>query len=199
MAERRLRVGLVALLLLASCLSGGVAWAWWASVVTAQAPPVSSGSLDLTGGPETGEELLVGTGGTWTYSALTLTGALPAESVARRLVLRSSGTVPLTVSGTAAAASAGLGQDLLLTATRGGAPANTTVDGLRTGTCSGAVLVDRQPVGTGATSFLPDATIAPGQTLTLCVLLGLDGDAPSSVQNQGTTVSFTFTARQADA
>lgn len=199
MADRRLRTGLVALLVLASCLSGGAAWAWWSAVVTAQAPPVSSGTLDLTGGPETGQELLVGPGGTWTYSALTLTGALPGESVARRIVLRSSGTAPLTVTGTATTATAALGQDLLLTATQGGAPANATVDGLRTGTCSGLVLVDRQPVGTAATTFLPGATIAPGQALTLCVVLGLDGDAPGSVQNQGTTVSLTFTARQAGA
>ncbi|MCP2265809.1 hypothetical protein ACFQHV_04620 [Promicromonospora thailandica] len=199
MAERRYRAGVVALLVLALCASGGVAWAWWSVAGTAQAPPVASGRLDLTGGPATGQEFLVGPGGTWSYPVLTLPAALPGESVARAMVLRAGGTTDLTVSGTVSAESDVLGPDLLVTVTRDGAPSNTTVDGLRTGTCSGTTLVTRQPVGTTPSTFLPGTFAAAETVITLCVVLGLDSDAPSSVQNQTTTVAFAVSARQAAA
>ncbi|GAB4085841.1 hypothetical protein GCM10028784_24710 [Myceligenerans cantabricum] len=199
MVEARYRVGLVALLVLAFCASGGVAWAWWTATTTAQAPPMASGSMDLTGGETESEQFLVGAGGTWTHSTLTLSGTFPGESVARAVVLRAAGTADLTVSGTAVAASAGLGPDLLLSVTRDGLPTNTTVDGLRRGTCSGTAVVTRQPVTVTPAPFLTDVTIPADGTLSLCVELGLDGDAPSSVQGQSTSVAFALTARQAGA
>jgi hypothetical protein len=124
---------------------------------------------------------------------------LPGESVARVLVLRSSGTTAVDVSASVTSSTAALGQNLLLTTTTGGAATNTTTNGLRTGSCSGTVSRATAPVTTTATSALSAVRVASGTTVTLCVVLGLGPGAPSSVQGASTTATFLITANQAGA
>lgn len=176
-----------------------VAWAWWGDTGTVTAEQVTAGTLDLTMGPVTGAEQLAGPGGTWTYSLLGLTGMLPGESVARTIVLRSSGTTAVGVSGSATSTTAAMGQNLLLGTTTGGSATNTTVSGLRTGICSGAVARAQAPVTTTPTPVLSTVSVASGSTVTLCVVVGLSPGAPSSVQGVTTTVRLQFTGSQGGA
>lgn len=196
MTEFSVRAGFVGLLVACLCAGGGVAWAWWSTSATAESPPVASGRLDLTAGPSAEQQFLMGPGGTWTYSALALPSAFPGESVARTLVLRAGGDADLAVSGSAVASSSALGQHLRLHATRDGVAGNTVVNGMRGGTCSGTTLVADRAVTATAAPFFTDLTVGAGGALTLCLVLSLDGTAPSGLQGQSATVSFTLTARQ---
>ncbi|WP_369373554.1 SipW-dependent-type signal peptide-containing protein [Promicromonospora sp. Populi] len=194
-----LRRGLVALALAMLLPGAVVAWAWWSDTATVTSDPITAGTLDLTVGPVTGSEQLAGPGGSWTYTALGLTGMLPGESVARTIVLRSSGTAGVDVSGTVTSTTTALGQHLLLSTTTGGAATNTTPGGLRTGACTGTVSRAQAPVTATATSALSAVPVASGSTVTLCVVLGLSPSAPSSVQGASTTATFVLTANQAGA
>jgi hypothetical protein len=191
------RRGLTALVLAVLMPGAVAAWAWWGDTGTATPDQITAGSLDLTVGPVTGAEQLAGPGRTWTYTALGLTGMLPGESVARTVVLRSSGTTAVDVSATVSSSSPALGQSLLLSTTTGGSATNTTTNGLRTGTCTGTVSRATAPVTTTATSALGPVRVAPGTTVTLCAVFGLSPGAPSSVQGASTAATFLFTARQA--
>ncbi|PUB25442.1 hypothetical protein C8K30_107188 [Promicromonospora sp. AC04] len=193
------RRGLAALALAMLLPGAAVAWAWWGGAGAVTAEQITAGTLDLTVGPVTGAEQLVGPGGSWTYTALGLTGMLPGESVAATVVLRSSGTTAVDVSASVTSPTAALGQNLLLSTTTGGAATNTTTNGLRTGACTGTVSRATAPVTTTATSALSAVPVASGATVTLCVVLGLSAGAPSSVQGVSSTATFLFTASQAGA
>ncbi len=204
MSERRLaRAGLRTLLAGALALGlvagGGVAWSYWTTRAAATGTALKSGYLDLTAGPSTGAEQLAGTAGTWAWGDLALTNAFPGESVAKRLVVKNSGTTAMTVTAAVVSGTNALAPYLRLSTVTGGVAANTTsAAGLRSGTCStGVAGVTDAAVSTTPTTVLSGTTLAAGQTAAVCVVLSLAPTAPSSLQGaQAPTVSVTLNAQQ---
>lgn len=193
--RRTLLAGALALGLVAG---GGIAWSYWATSGTSAGQDVTSGSLNLQAGPVTGSETLPGIGGNWGWTGLSLAAAWPGESVAGQVVIASTGTVGLTVTGTIRSGTNALSPYLLASATLGGTAANATTGGVRTGTCTGGT-----PVATGIVvsttpvAFLPETALAAGATITLCVVLQLSPTAPPTLQGaQAPIVSIALAAEQ---
>jgi predicted ribosomally synthesized peptide with SipW-like signal peptide len=180
--------------------------AYWTDEATVTSGSISSATLDLTAGPSTGSEFLTGTGpNNWTYSALTLTDMVPAESVSTTVVVRNSGTAPLRFNATVrsttndlTSASQGL-QVVIFDNSSAGTQTGTQAAGNRAGPCTGGTQVFSGFVSTTASAnVLPsDVPLATaGATRSLCIQLVLDASAPNSLQGKTTTIVLSLSAAQ---
>ncbi|MDX6326811.1 MAG: hypothetical protein QOK15_3165 [Nocardioidaceae bacterium] len=119
----------------------------------------------------------------------------PSASLAGILTVRNNGTVPLTYYVGATATNTdgkGLGSALAVQVTG----ASAVTGSFPNATCSGAALANSAT--SFSTPFVGSAasprTLAAGTQETLCVQASLAANAPSSLQNAITNVSFSFTA-----
>ncbi|WP_125778180.1 hypothetical protein [Antribacter gilvus] len=175
------RASLVALaVVLAALGGGGVAWAWWAAVGTAQdAPTVTAGRLDLVLGA-TGQ-YVIGPGGVYDLDQLDLTNAVPGSQQAQAFTVGNGSTAraPLTFSVTATSSRPDAVEVVLL---YGATVSGTTCTG---GTTTPPTTV-LQPVAQG---------VATGRQA-VCVQVRVLPTAPSSFQGQTATVTVVVTAAQ---
>jgi len=172
-------------------------YAYWTDSATVNGGTITSGTLDLTAGPTSGSEQLRGQGGTWTYTALALADMIPNESVSRTIVVRNSGSAPLTFNLTAASTTNALTSgnsglrvqiyDQSTAATQTGTPAA----GNRSGGCTGGTLTLTADVSTtpSANLYATAPTLQTGQTRSLCVRVWLNSAAPNSLQSNPTAHS----------
>lgn len=180
--------------------------AYWTDEASVTSGPISSASLDISGGPSTGSEFLTGTGpNNWDYTLLTLTDMVPGESVSRTVVLRNSGTAPLRFNAKVRSAtndltSGSLGlQVIVFDQSSAAAQTGTQAAGNRAGTCTGGTQVSSDFVSTtSSANVLPsDVTLAStGDTRSLCVRVVLNSGAPNSLQSKATTVVLDVSATQ---
>lgn len=182
--------------------------AYWTDSATVTGGTIASGTLDLTAGPTTGAEHLTGTGpNSWDFTALAITDMIPDESVARTLVVRSSGTAPLRFNATVRATT-----DALTSGTAGlqvqvfdqassATNTGTQAGGNRAGTCTGSQVhsgfVSMTPSANVFASDIPLATT--GASRTLCVRAWLSSAAPNALQGKSTSVQLTLSAVQLSA
>lgn len=180
--------------------------AYWTDDATVTSEPISSATLDLTAGPSSGSEFLTGAGpNNWTYSALTLTDMIPAESVSRTVVVRNAGTAPFRFNATVrsstndlTSASQGL-QVVIFDQSTAAAQTGTQAGGNRAGTCTGGTQVYSGFVSTTPSDAVLPADVSlttTGATRSLCIQLVLSSNAPNSLQGKTTTVVLALSATQ---
>jgi|GEM_PF-6478552 len=180
--------------------------AYWTDEASVTSGPISTATLDLTGGPTTGSENLTGTGpNNWDYSALTLTDMIPGESVSKTVVVRNSGGAPFRFNATVKTSSNDLTsalvglQVVIFDQSTAAAATGTQAGGNRAGTCSGGTQVYSGFVSTTASANIygTDVTLATtGATRSLCVRVELNSGAPNTLQNKSTTVVLNLSATQ---
>lgn len=199
--------------------------AYWADNATFTTGKIEAGSLDLQLGgrlaPDTPIQWsAVGQDQNWNYSVLELDNVSPGESVAMELHVRNVGSTPLTFTGLGTSST-----DDLKTGGRGYLVAKTMLGGKvgnsgsreavnRTGTCTGSTTMwwgeDTATLWTGNPHQLsttpqvvtPDnapITLAANASIQVCILAGLDIDAPNSLQGKSTTVQVALKAKQLGA
>ncbi|HWI44215.1 MAG TPA: hypothetical protein VNS81_11405 [Nocardioides sp.] len=176
-------------------------YASWSDSGTISGMEIRTGTLDLALGASAGDQL-VGLGGTWSHTSLSLSAMLPGESVAQPITFRNAGTTPLTLTSTASASSNALNPSLRLTIVAGATVGNTGSEsgGNRAGTCTGgsATWLSSVSVSTTSTAAFPTTPVSlqPGDTVTTCARLALDSTAANALQNQTVTVTIVATAAQ---
>jgi len=165
--------GLVVVGLLALVATAGGTYALLGASATSNASVIASGSASVTVG---------------SVSSLDVAKLGPGRSVSGTFVVRNTGTVPL---------------QLRLTGTT-----PTSVDAAVVGELTAAVAVLRSGsscavstagASTRAASFDTGASWAvlpAGQSLTACLVLALDADAPATVQNTAASVGFVVAGTQ---
>lgn len=204
--RRRFRIASVRLRLLLTLglvLTPGVmgTYAAWTDTATVSGIELKTGTLDLAIGATAGDQL-TGQGGTWNYTALSLTAMLPGESVAKPITVRNAGTTPLKYTAAASTTNNTLSPSLKLTVVANGTvgSSGSQATGNRTGSCTGGTpWVTAVPVSTtsGSSSFPAAAVVLqPGATTSICVLVALDGTAPNTMQNQTSTLNLVLHASQ---
>ena len=125
--HRRRRSGRIRALLSVGLLFGITqvgTLASWTDSATVQGGNISSGTLDLTVGDSSANQLS-GPGGTWTYSTLTLAAMAPGESTAWPLTVGNGGSVALTYNATVVTSNNDLQNGLQLTVVEGATVGNT--------------------------------------------------------------------------
>lgn len=165
--------GIVVIGLLAIVATAGGTYALLGASATSNASVIASGSASVTVG---------------SVSSLDVAKLGPGRSVSGTFVVRNTGTVPL---------------QLRLTGTT-----PTSVDAAVVGELTAAVAVLRSGsscavstagASTRAASFDTGASWAvlpAGQSLTACLVLALDADAPATVQNTAASVGFVVAGTQ---
>lgn len=195
--------------------------AYWADNATFTTGTIEAGKLDLQLGgrnPLPPHEVVwsaVGLNQNWNYSVMQLDNVSPGESVAMELHIRNVGSTPLTFTGTGKSTNNDFDGYLVTKTMLGGAAANTgtreAVD--RTGTCTGgtmwwgdntATLWTGNPhqLSTTPRVVTPNnnpVALAPNQEIQVCILAGLDLDAPNTIQGKSTTVQVALEAKQIGA
>ncbi len=183
--------------------------AYWTDTATITTPTLQSGKLDLTAGPTTGAENLVGTGpNSWSMTAFTLADIVPGESVSKTIVVRNSGTAALTFNGVLtsttndlASGTTGLLVQVYDNSTAAAATGSQAT-GNRAGACSGGTQVYSQYVTTTSTTKLfttPVALTTTGSTRNLCLRAELSTSAPNTMQGKSTSLTLALDAQQVAA
>jgi len=178
----------------------------WTDDATVATGPFTTGTLDLTVGEGSANQLS-GQGGTWTHTNLTLSAMSPGESVARQLVVSNGGTVPLRFNGTLVASNNDLYNTstpgLQVTVVEGGSgPSNsgTQAAANRSGTCGGTTtatsLTNHNVSTTAANVHSALQQLNPSATKTYCVRVALASTSPNSMQGKSTVLTFAFNAQQ---
>lgn len=172
----------------------------WTDSATVDGGNLASGTLDLTVG-ESSANQLGGAGGTWTHSTLALAAMAPGESVARTLTVGNGGSVALTYNATVATSNNDLHNGLQLTVVEGATAANTGTQAAnnRSGTCTGgtATALTNTNLSTTASGLHPAAVpLASAATRSYCVRAALVTTAPNSMQGKTTALTFAFSAQQ---
>ncbi len=172
----------------------------WTDSATVQGGGFTSGTLDLTVG-ESSANQLSGQGGTWTHTNLTLSAMAPGESVAKLLTVGNGGSVALTYNATVVTTNNDLQNGLQLTVIDGATVGNTGTQAAnnRAGTCTGGTgtSLTNTNVSTTASSLHSSAVaLATGVTRTYCVRVALASSAPNSMQGKTTNLTFSFNAQQ---
>lgn len=205
--HRRRRSGRVRALLSLGLLLGITqvgTLASWTDSATAQGGNFSSGTLDLTVG-ESSADQLSGPGGSWTHTNLALTAMAPGESVARSLTVGNGGSVLLTYNATVVTSNNDLFNattpGLQLTVVEGATVGNTGTQASnnRIGTCTdgSATSLTNTDVSTSASGLHGSAvSLAAGASRTYCVLAKLATTSPNSMQGKTVTLTFSFNAQQ---
>ncbi len=201
--HRRRRSGRIRALLSVGLLFGITqvgTLASWTDSATVQGGNISSGTLDLTVG-ESSANQLSGPGGTWTYSTLTLAAMAPGESTAWPLTVGNGGSVALTYNATVVTSNNDLQNGLQLTVAEGATVGNTGTQAAnnRVGSCTGgtSTALTNTNVSTAA-SGLHAATVslASAATRSYCVRALLLSSAPNAMQGKTTVLTFSFSAQQ---
>ena len=214
--SRSTRIKAVLCLGVVVCLGTTGTWASWSDKGTITGAAIQTGTLDLTAGPTTGAENLVGAGSTngsdaasnWDYSTLGITDMTPGESISKMVVVRNSGTAAFTVNGTVTtttndltSGTAGLQVQVFDQATGATSSTNATT-GFRTAACTGGTQVYSQYVSTTSTGtaiFATAPTLTKTQTRSLCVRVVLDTNAPNALQSTSTVTKSTKVVLKLDA
>ena len=205
--HRRRRSGRVRALLSLGLLLGVTqvgTLASWTDSATVQGGGFSSGTLDLTVGESTANQLS-GSGGSWTHTNLALTAMAPGESVARSLTVGNGGSVGLTYNATVVtsnddlfnATTPGLQLTVVEGATVGNSGSQSTND--RTGTCTGGTatsLTNTNVSTTGDGLHASAVSLAAGASRAYCVLATLATTSPNSMQGKTVTLTFSLNAQQ---
>ncbi|KQY59142.1 hypothetical protein ASD11_06000 [Aeromicrobium sp. Root495] len=199
------------------CLGSTGTWASWSDTGTITGATIKTGTLDLTAGPSTGAENLVGTGtvgatdaaSNWDYTALAVSDLAPGESISKTVVVKNSGTAPFTFNGTvttttndlyvAATPTQGL-QVIVFDGATAATPTGTAANGDRVGGCTGGTSTYSQNPSTSSTTTLYGATpvkLVAGATRSLCVRVILSSTATNTLQNKSTKVVMKLDATQA--
>ncbi|MBE7325789.1 hypothetical protein IEQ44_14140 [Nocardioides sp. Y6] len=198
--------------------------AYWADNATFTTGTIAAGRLDLQLGgrdPATGQVVwsAVGLNENWNYSVMQLDNVSPGESVAMELHIRNVGSTPLTFTGVGTSTTNSFwsgGEGFLVAKTMlGGVASNTgTREAVnRTGTCTGGTMwwgENTATLWTGnphqlsttprvVTPGNAPVALAPNQEIQVCILAGLDLDAPNSIQSASTTVQVALEAKQIGA
>ena len=172
----------------------------WTDSATVQGGNLSSGTLDLTVG-EASANQLSGSGGTWTHTTLALAAMAPGESVARSLTVGNGGSVALTYNATVVTSNNDLQTGLQLTVVEGATVANTGTQAAnnRAGTCTGgtATALTNTYVSTTTSPLHASAVpLASAATRSYCVRALLVTTAPNAMQGKTTALTFSFSAQQ---
>ncbi len=189
-AHRRIRrapssgvLGTISLVMAASVVAGGihagVTGATWWDEAPVNAASISAGSTGILLDGQT-DLALVG------LDALALG---PGLAVAAPVTVQNVGTTAVHVqitSGVVLADSQGLAAELMLTVGIVAAPAGCTT--------SVVALTSGRP--SGFSSTLGGAELDAGESLVLCLVLALDGDAPPSTQNGAASFRLTVSGTQ---
>lgn len=159
-------------------------FAFWTDDVTVSGATFSSGTLDLK---VNGEDTVTN------YTALNFANALPGQSSAAVLTVRSNGSVPLkyTVAQTATNAdNKNLRASLQVKVTA----ATTATGTFPNGKCDGNALPNFTTSFAGASFLSVGRQLGAATEEKLCVQVTLDQNAPNSLQGASTTVGLTFSA-----
>lgn len=183
--------------------------AYWTDTASITTPTLQSGSLDLTAGPTTGAENLVGTGpNSWSMTAFTISDMVPGESLSRTIVVRNSGTAAFRFNGVITSTTNQLssGTTGLLVQVYDNATAATATGsqatGNRGGACTGGTQVYSQYVTTTSTTALfttPVTLATTGSTRNLCLRAELSTSAPNTMQGKSTGLTLALDAQQVAA
>lgn len=192
---RWLYLTVVAVVIAASGAVAGRAWAYWNASATAPGTSLTAGRLDLTINGN-----LPGFGGTFANTAMSATGLIPTESVAFQVTLQNAGNVRFRVTATGLATGGlSVASGLQFSVHPGGTAANagTAAAGTRSGTCSGAATFGPAPLNSSqAVIAAPGVLIAPAGAVPLCIRVALPASAPTALQGQSASATFSFSASQ---
>ncbi|WP_460736785.1 TasA family protein [Nocardioides ginkgobilobae] len=165
--------------------------AYWTDAATVSGATITSGSLDLE----------VESQDSYTWTALSISDLAPGESTAESLTISNAGTTPFTVSiaSEVSASSEAMRTAVLATVRSGGAASTVSATYPREEECAGTTTTyGPAALPVAPTPVLgPSDPIAPGGSLTFCVLLALDAAAGNPTQSQTYAPSFQVTATQA--
>ncbi len=172
----------------------------WTDSATVAGGDIASGTLDLTVG-ESSANQLSGPGGTWTHTTLALAAMAPGESLARALSVGNGGSVALAYNAAVVTSNNDLLNGLQLTVVEGATVGNTGTQAAnnRSGTCTGgtATALTSANVSTTASSLhAAPASLASAGVRTYCVRVLLVGTAPNAMQGKTTALTFSFNASQ---
>ena len=173
-------------------LTGGLGTrAYWNDSTAVSGTTLTSGSLDVR----------VGGQDSYTWSALSMTNLAPGESTADSLTISNAGTTPFTVSitSTVASSSSDIRTAMLATIRSNSSASTTSASYPRTESCSGTNNITYGPAALPATTTTvlgPSSSLAPGDTLTFCVLLELPSPSTNATQDQTYSPTFVVTATQ---
>lgn len=176
----------------------------WTDSATVDGGSISSGTLDLTVGASSANQLS-GAGGTWTYSTLAVAAMAPGESMAFPLTVGNGGSTALTYTATVVSSNNDLFNvttpGLQLTAVEGATVGNsgTQASNNRVGTCTGgsATALTSTNVSTTANGLhASSVSLAPAATRSYCLLVKLATTAPNGMQGKTTVLTFSFSAQQ---
>ena len=159
-------------------VQAGGTFALWSSVKAVPASTITSGTTGLT----------VNGQSTATLTGLDTTKLGPGAAVATTITLANTGTTILTVAasqGVVLADSQGLAAELTVR--------TVAVPPAQCGPSTTGGVVGRIP---GFQSSAAPVVITPGSSATVCLVVALDSDAPSSAQGGTTTFRVTFTGKQ---
>lgn len=191
-------LGVIAVLSLGFSVKG--TFAFWTDSATAQTGSFVAGTLDITvDGQLAGKE---NNGKSTTIASLKLDNMVPGESVAGVFPVKNHGSIPLTynLTGTGSGGLA-VANGMQYSLTFGAAAANTTANGLRSGTCAGVTATDANTVvlNESPKSYATNRPLAVGATETVCVVARLNSNAPNALQGLSGSASFLFDSKQVGA
>ncbi|OUZ12574.1 hypothetical protein BHE97_02445 [Aeromicrobium sp. PE09-221] len=186
--------------ILALAVGVGGTMAFWSDEATVETGSLEAGRLDVTLNGQ-----LTGPGGSIADAQFAIADLVPGESFARTITVGNGGTVPLDFSVTGST-SGTLGTALRWTVVAGGTAGNTgtIAAGDRTGTCTGGTTT--YPSATISGSAASPTTVvgtrgplAVGTAQSLCIIVGLDPNAPGTLQGETATARFVVTGTQRGA
>jgi predicted ribosomally synthesized peptide with SipW-like signal peptide len=171
----------------------------WSDSARVTTGSFATGELDLQVGATQADQL-DDQGGTWNHATFGLTDMVPSEGVAKPLIIRNTGSTPLTYTAVASATGTAFEGQLLLTVVKDGVPGDAAGQtlGNRRGTCSGgtAWTTDLALGQTPKPLRAQPVALDPGASTTLCVKAALSSSAPQTLQNMTTSVTLLITAAQ---
>ncbi|SDS29087.1 SipW-dependent-type signal peptide-containing protein [Microlunatus soli] len=174
----------------------------WSDSATVSAGSFETGTLDLTVGEKSADQL-AGQGGSWQHADLSLSDMAPGESVARMLTVGNGGSIALSYNGTVRTGQSLAGADGLVVSVVEDATAATNTGtqaaANRQGSCTGgsATSVAGDAIGTDPRTIHSTAVdLAPDASKTYCVIVKLSADAPNAMQSKSSTVTVDFNAEQ---
>ncbi|MDT9592520.1 SipW-dependent-type signal peptide-containing protein [Nocardioides zeae] len=199
------RVRALAALVLLLALGSAGTLASWNDTATVQTGAIRSGSMDLQvaavaspNGATTWSA--VGTGAGLDATSITASGLAPGETVAFPLSFRNVGDPPLDYAATVRTGASWTYVGATISVRVGTGAATNSAAGTypRTGTCSGPLQGTATTVTTTDTVVLAPRRLAGGGAVeTLCVVVGMLGDATNANQGKTGTIRLDVTGTQA--
>ncbi|TSD55701.1 hypothetical protein FNM00_16620 [Aeromicrobium piscarium] len=178
----------------------GGTMAFWSDEATVETGSLAAGRLDVTLNGE-----LAGEGGVLVDTQFQIADLVPGESFARVIAVGNGGTVPLDYTMTGST-SGTLGAALRWTVVPGGSATNagTVAGGNRAGSCTGgSSTYPSAAISGSATSptgvIATPRPLAVGASEQVCVIVALDANAASTLQEATATARFVITGIQRGA